>query len=96
MTGQYVMPSTGSVVQSSAERRTSVMLPLIWENLMISASWAGAAMMTICCWPLRVVVSPPAPGLGAGVSAPDGAGGGGRSVPRTWRPWASTLTVAWL
>ncbi len=37
------------------------MLPSICENLMTSASWVVTARITICCWPLRVVVVP-APG----------------------------------
>ena len=60
------------------------MLPLIWVNLISSACCGVAARMTICCWPLRVVVSPVvgAPlGAGAGVACAVDAVGGGSSVP---------------
>src|SRR3954453_10423407 len=87
------------VVQSSAERSTSVMLPLIWVNLISSACCGVAARMTICCWPFRVVF-PPLLGwpLGAGACVACGllAVGGGRSVPSTWSPGARSFTVAWL
>ena len=35
----------------------------------------------------------PVPGLAFGSSVPVSAGGGGRSVPTTWRPWSSALTL---
>ena len=46
--------------------------------------------MTICCWPLSEVEV--VPGLAAAL-LPVSAGGGGSSVPITWRPWSSSFTL---
>ena len=73
-------------------------LPSIWANLMTSACWAVTARMTISCWPLRDVPGRRGAGAAAGrgrrgVAAAVSAGGGGSSVPRTWMPWRSSLTL---
>ena len=80
--------------QSSVDRRTSEMLPSIWANLMTSASCDVTARITICCWPLRVV-SAPAPGDACALPLLSRCGGGS-SVPSTWTPWMSVLTVVGL
>ena len=67
------------------------MLPSIWANLMTSASCVVTARITICCWPLRVV-SAPAPGDACALPLLFEVGGGS-SVPSTWTPWTSVLTV---
>ena len=96
VTGMMVSGGSGSPVsgsrKSSPLRSTSEIEPSSWPNLMTSDCWVVAARMTICCWPLSVVVVPSVPGL-ASALLPLSAGGGGSSVPTTWRPWSSTLTL---
>src|SRR6476661_3563755 len=101
-TGGRTAPVSGST-KSPAARRARVTLPSIWANLRTSDCWAVTATITISCWPLRFVPGPdgaPVPGspeaTGTGVAAAVSAGGGGRSVPITWRPWSSSLTLVLL
>ena len=77
--------------QSAVARSSSEMLPSIWANLTTSAFCGVTARITICCWPLSVVVLASSAWAGGWLSAPWSAGGS--SVPRTWTPWMSVLTV---
>ena len=83
---------TGSM-KSSGERRTRLIEPSSWANLMTSACWVSTDRMTICCWPVRAVRRDR---RSAPARSDPAAGGGGRSVPMTCMPWSSALTLVLL
>ena len=68
--GTIGLPSAS--MKSSGERRTRLIEPSSWANLMISACSGVTARITISCWPLSDVV-PPSVGVGGAVAV-----GGGR------------------